>query len=95
VADYTVYICGRWMPFSEGRIDPLDRGFLVGDSAYDVARTFNGKSFRMREHIDRLYRSLKYLRIDRGLSSDEMEGVSEKVISRNEHLGADMGDVAI
>jgi hypothetical protein len=31
--------------------------FLVGDCVFDVARTFNGKSFRMREHVDRLYRS--------------------------------------
>jgi branched-chain amino acid aminotransferase len=74
------------------RIDPLDRGFLVGDCVFDVARTFNGKSFRMREHVDRLYRSLKYVRIDPGLSPEEMERISEEVISRNEHLRADVGD---
>ena len=49
MADYTAYFGGQWMPFSEVRIDPLDRGFLVGDCVFDVARTFNGESFRMRE----------------------------------------------
>jgi len=92
VADYVAYFCGEWMPFSQVRIDPMDRGFLVGDCVFDVARTFNGKSFRMREHVDRLYRSLKYVRIDPGLSPEEMERISEEVISRNEHLRADVGD---
>ena len=64
MADYTAYFGGQWMPFNEVRIDPLDRGFLVGDCVFDVARTFNGKSFRMREHVDRLYRSLAYVRIE-------------------------------
>jgi branched-subunit amino acid aminotransferase/4-amino-4-deoxychorismate lyase len=42
MADYAAYFGGQWMPFSEVRIDPLDRGFLVGDCVFDVARTFNG-----------------------------------------------------
>lgn len=95
MADYTAYFCGEWMPFSQVRIDPMDRGFLVGDCVFDVARTFNGKSFRMREHVDRLYRSLKYVRIDPGLSPEEMERISEEVVSRNEHLRADVGDYQI
>jgi len=95
MADHVAYFSGEFMPFSQVRIDPLDRGFLVGDCVFDVARTFNGKSFRMREHVDRLYRSLKYIQLDSGLSPDEMERISEEVISRNEHLRADVGDFQI
>src|SRR5216683_1854554 len=95
VAGYVAYFGGQWLPFSEVRIDPMDRGFLVGDCVFDVARTFNGKSFRMKAHVDRLYRSLKFVRIDPGLSPEEMEHISEEVISRNEHLRADVGDYQI
>jgi branched-chain amino acid aminotransferase len=95
MADYTAYFCGEWMPMSRLRIDPLDRGFLVGDCVFDVARTFDGKSFRMREHIDRLYRSLKYVRIDPGLSPEELERISEEVIARNEAHRAEAGDFQI
>ncbi len=95
MADYVAYFGGQWLPFSEVRIDPMDRGFLVGDCVFDVARTFNGKSFRMKAHVDRLYRSLKFVRIDPGLSPEEMERISEEVISRNEHLRADVGDYQI
>ena len=93
--DYTTYFCGEWMPASRVKIDPMDRGFLVGDAVFDVFRTFNGKSFRLREHVDRLYRSLQYVRIDPGMTRDEMERISEEIITRNEPLRAAVGDFAV
>jgi len=95
VAEYTAYFKGEWMPFSQVKIDPMDRGFTVGDVVFDVARTFNGKSFRMEDHIQRLYRSLKFVRIDPGLSAKEMLDISEEVVQRNDHLRAEVGDFTI
>jgi len=95
MADYTAYFNGAFVPLSEVKIAATDRGFVVGDVVFDVARSFDGKSFRLREHIDRLYRSLKYVRIDPGLSADEMLDVSEEALRRNEPLRADVGDYAI
>ena len=95
MADYMAYFCGEWMPASQVKIDPMDRGFLVGDAVFDVFRTFNGKSFRLREHVDRLYRSLKYVRIDPGLSPDDMVRISEEIIARNEPFRAEVGDFAV
>ena len=95
MADYTAYFNGEWVPFSQVKIDPMDRGFIVGDVIFDVARTFNGKSFRMDQHIDRLYRSLKYVRIDPGLSPREMYDISEEAIARNENLREEAGDFTI
>ena len=95
MADYTAYFNGEWMPASQVKIDPMDRGFLVGDAVFDVFRTFNGKSFRLKEHVDRLYRSLSYVRIDPGPSPEEMFKLSEEIIRRNEHLRAEVGDFAV
>jgi branched-chain amino acid aminotransferase len=95
MADYVAYFCGEWMPASQVKIDPMDRGFLVGDAVFDVARTFNGRSFRLREHVDRLYRSLKYVRIDPGMPPEVMIRISEEIITRNEHLRAEVGDFAV
>jgi len=93
--DYITYFCGTYMPASQVKIDPMDRGFLVGDAVFDVFRTFSGKSFRLREHVDRLYRSLKYVRIDLGIPPEELVEISEEVIRRNEPLRAEVGDFAI
>lgn len=93
--DYIVYFNGQWIPSSKVAIDPLDRGFYLGDAVFDVERTFNGKSFRMKEHIERLYRSLQYVRIDPGLTAEEMIDISEEAIKRNEHLRAKVGDFTV
>ena len=95
MADYDAYYNGEWMPFSEVKIHPQDRGFTLGDVVFDVGRTFDGKSFRMKQHIDRLYRSLKYVRIDPGLTPQEMTAISEEAIRRSEHLRAEVGDFTV
>ena len=69
-----------------------DRGWKYGDGAFDMTRTFNGAIFRLQEHIDRFYRSLRYVRIDPGLSPREMVMATEDVVARNEHLRASHGD---
>ena len=63
-----------------------DRSWVFGDGAFDMTRTFNGRVFKIEEHVRRLYRSLKYLRIDPGLSPAEMIEISETVSERNRHL---------
>lgn len=89
------YFNGEWAPWSQVTIDPNDRGFIGGDEAFDVARIFDGKSFRMKEHLDRLYRSLTYAHIDPGLTKQEMTDISEKVVTRNEDVRSEVGDDSI
>ena len=82
MADYQAYFNGEWMPFGEVTISPSDRGFSVGDLVFEVERTFNGRPFRLKEHIERLYRSLTYIRMDAGLSAEEMTAITEEAVER-------------
>ena len=93
--EFTAYLNGEWVSRSQVKIDPDDRGFSRADVVFDGARTFNGKGFRLGHHVDRLYRSLKFVRIDPGLSRDEMLDVFEEAIQRNEHLLAEVGDFTV
>lgn len=77
---------GKYVPESEVRVPFRDRSFLYGDGCFDMTRTFNGKPFRVEEHIDRFYRSLAYLRIDTGMSPKDMIDVTHEVVRRNAHL---------
>src|SRR5215468_7261134 len=77
---------GRILRESEVVIPFRDQSFLRGDGVFDMTRSFNGKAFRLEDHIARLYRSLKYLEIDPGLSPAEMAAISEDVLARNRHL---------
>ena len=83
---------GEMMPESEVRISFRDRGWLYGDTAFDVARTFGGEPFMLREHLERLYRSLRYLQLDPGYDVDEMEEISKQVVEANRPLLEPNGD---
>ena len=82
--DYHIWLNGEYVPRSEAKISMTDRGFRLGDVVFDTSRTFAGEVFRLRDHLDRLYRSLKYTRIDPGMSIDEMERLTLEVVERNE-----------
>ncbi|MCZ6617583.1 MAG: aminotransferase class IV [Gammaproteobacteria bacterium] len=80
------YYNGEYLPEGEIRIPFRDRGFLYGDGVFDMTRTFDGEIFKIREHIERLYRSLKALRIDAGLTPEQMIEISQEVLKRNVHF---------
>jgi len=83
---------GKYVPESQVLIPFRDRSWKYGDGAFDMTRTFDGRAFRLKEHIDRFYRSMKYLRIDPGMSPQEMIDISEEIVARNEHLRHAAGD---
>ena len=89
------YHNGSWMPWSEVHIDPNDRGFLTADAVFDAARTFDGKGFQLKAHIDRLYRSLHMTRMDPGLNADEMLDITIEAIERNEQHREAVGDFQV
>jgi branched-chain amino acid aminotransferase len=78
-----VFFNGQLAPERAVGISIHDRGFIYGDAVFDATRTFNGKTFKLREHLDRLYNSLRYLQIDPGMDKDEMEHWSEEVVEHN------------
>ena len=81
-----VYHNGAFKPEREAMIPFRDRSFRFGDGVFDITRTFQGRLFRIEEHVARLYASLRYARIDSGLSEAEMIGISKEVLERNRHL---------
>jgi branched-chain amino acid aminotransferase len=81
-----VFFNGELRPESEVGIPIRDRGYIYGDAVFDATRTFNGKPFRLRDHIRRLYDSLRYVRIDPGMDAEEMERWSLEVVNHNHPL---------
>ena len=77
------YFNGEFVPESHVLIPFRDRGFRFGDGVFDTARTVGGKIFRLEEHVARLYRSLRYLRIEPPEAPDEMRAATEEVVRRN------------
>lgn len=90
--DRVAWYNGRYLPESQVLVPFRDRGFIYGDAVFDTTRSFGHRLFKVREHLERLYRSLRYLRIDPGLSPAELAGITEEVFERNRHLLGDDED---
>jgi branched-chain amino acid aminotransferase len=78
-----LYLNGEVIEEGRARISPFDRGFLWGDGVYEITPCFNRRLFRLRDHLDRLYRSLRYVRIDPGVSREEMERITIDLLNAN------------
>ena len=83
MSDRLVYFNGNFVPETEARISIFDCALMFGDMLFEMTRTFNHKPFRLGDHIDRLYASLKYARIDCGLTIDEMEAATIETLEKN------------
>ena len=87
-----VYISGDLVPDNEAKISIYDSAVLLGDTVTESTRTFNYKPFKLIEHVERLYKSLKLTRIDPGMTKDEMIEVSENLLAVNKETYGDDED---
>jgi len=77
------YLNGEYLPLAEARVSPLDRAFLFGDAVYEVVPVYASRPFRLREHLDRLARSLAGIRMDPPLTHADWDGILKTLIERN------------
>lgn len=77
------YINGKIVPESQALVSFRDRGFLYGDAVFDTTRTFGHRIFKLEQHIDRFFRSLRYVQIDPGLSPREFADITMQVTEAN------------
>jgi branched-chain amino acid aminotransferase len=79
-----VYWNGKFIDESEAKVSIYDSSMMFGDTVFEMTRSFNKKQFKLKEHIDRLYESAKYIYIDIPLSKKEMVNAVYEVIERND-----------
>jgi branched-chain amino acid aminotransferase len=78
-----VYFNGRFVPETEARLSIYDSALMFGDMVFEMTRSFNGLQFKLREHLDRLYASIKMVRIPLAMSREEMEQAVYDTIEAN------------
>lgn len=83
-----VWFNGELVTESEARISIYDSALMFGDMVFEMTRSFNKIQFKLREHLERLYASIKYIQIPLEMSIDEMEKHVYETIEANEPLFA-------
>ena len=77
------YINGEFFPKSEAKISIFDQGFIFGDGVYDTLVVKNGFIFKLMEHLDRLYRSAKAVKIEILMSKEELKNTIIETVRRS------------
>jgi branched-chain amino acid aminotransferase len=77
------YIDGQFVAPESAKISIFDWGFLHSDATYDVAHVWQGKFFRLNDHLDRFEASLTALRLDPGVSRERMREVMHECVRRS------------
>jgi branched-chain amino acid aminotransferase len=87
---HLVYINGSYFAPDEAKISVFDSAVMLGDTVTESTRTFRHIPFKLEDHIDRLYKSLKVTRIDPGLTPAALTEVTLHVLEKNlVHVPAD------
>ncbi|MFH1368279.1 MAG: branched-chain-amino-acid transaminase [Elusimicrobiota bacterium] len=70
-----IYLDGKLVEKDEAKISVFDHGLLYGDGIFEGIRAYNGRVFRLREHLDRLYNSARAIELEIPFKKKEMESV--------------------
>jgi branched-subunit amino acid aminotransferase/4-amino-4-deoxychorismate lyase len=76
------YVDGRFVAPEDAKISIFDWGFLHSDATYDVAHVWQGKFFRLDDHLDRFFASMDRLRLDPGKTRAEVRAVMHGCVRR-------------
>jgi branched-chain amino acid aminotransferase len=87
------YIDGQFVPVTEAKISVLDFGFTHSDVTYDVVGVWNGRFFQLEAHLDRFFESMRKLRLDPGVTRDEMREILKECVRRSGFRNAYIGMV--
>jgi len=78
------YLNGQYMPLSEARISPMDRGFLFGDGVYEVIPSYGGQLVATGYHLERLKQSLEGIQLTCGHTDEALTALLERLLSEND-----------
>ena len=78
-----VFLNGQFLPEAQAMIPVTDRGFTLGDGLFETMRVFNGKPFRMAQHLERMARGADFLKIKLPFSAKEIQKFSAELIEKN------------
>lgn len=80
-----IYIDGEFLPKAEAKISVFDHGLLYGDGVFEGIRSYNGRVFKLDEHLERLYDSAKSIMLQIPIPIETMKETVLETLRRN-HL---------
>ena len=80
-----IYIDGEFLPKAEAKVSVFDHGLLYGDGVFEGIRSYNGRVFKLDDHLKRLYDSAKSIMLQIPIPIETMKETVLETLRRN-HL---------
>ena len=80
------YLNHRLIPFSQAHLKVYDAGVVLGATVTEMVRTFDQQLFRLDEHLERLARSMRYVRFDLGIDRETFHQQLVELVAHNAEL---------
>jgi branched-chain amino acid aminotransferase len=81
--ELTIYIDGQYLPEHDAKVSVFDHGLLYGDGIFEGIRFYNGRVFKLTEHLERLWDSARAIMLTIPMTLPEMEAAVLETIRRN------------
>ena len=85
VREAKIYIDGKFYPEANAKVSVFDHGLLYGDGIFEGIRFYNGRVFRLEQHLERLWNSARSICLDIPMTRQEMTEALLETIRQN-HL---------
>lgn len=82
LTDDPTFLNGEYSTLQHTKISVMDRGFIFGDGIYEVVPAYNGKPFRLEQHLNRMERSLLELRVANPYTREEWKTIATILITK-------------
>lgn len=79
----TIYLDGKFVPEADAKVSVFDHGLLYGDGVFEGIRFYNGRVFRLEEHLERLWDSARSICLEVPIDRDEMTEALLETIRQN------------
>jgi branched-chain amino acid aminotransferase len=83
-----VYISGKLFDKSDAKISVFDHGLLYGDGVFEGIRSYSGRVFRLKQHVDRLYESALGIHLRIPIEREEMAAAIRDTLAANNLVDA-------
>lgn len=78
-----IWMNDRLVDEADAKVSVFDHGLLYGDGVFEGIRVYGGKIFELKAHLKRLFESAKVIRLDIGMSMEELADATKKAVKAN------------
>ena len=82
-ADLKIWLNGKLVAAADAHVSVFDHGLLYGDGVFEGLRSYNGKVFRLDQHLHRLEDSGRAIRLEIPMSREELANATYETLKAN------------